>query len=59
MSAGEVIIEREGAGFRVRTDPPDPRHPDATFDCIKRARGAAGGIRLVTGRLKRDLSGEA
>lgn len=59
MSAGEVIIEREGAGFRVRLDPPDPLHPDATYPCIKQARGAAGGVRLVSRRVKRDLSGEA
>ena len=59
MNRGEVIIEQEGAGFRVRLDPPDPRHPDATYPCIRQARGAAGGVRLVTGRIKRDLSGEA
>lgn len=59
MDRGEVLIEREGSGFRVRLLPPDPRHPDATYPCIKQARGAAGGVRLVTGRTKRDLSGEA
>ncbi len=55
---GSVIIEQDGAGFRVRLDPPDPTHPDQTYACVRRARGAAGGIRLVTGRQKIDRCGD-
>lgn len=55
---GSVIIEPEGAGFRVRLDPPDPAHPDLWFAEARKARGAAGGVRLVTGRQKIDRCGD-
>lgn len=53
---GVIEIARDGgAGFRVRLIPPDPKWPDEWFDDIRRARGSAGGLRLVTGRRKLDL----
>lgn len=57
MDRGIVEISKEGAGFRVRLDPPDPAKPDQWFCDIREARGCAGGLRLVTGRRKVDLTG--
>lgn len=59
MSDPVIEIRRDGeAGFVVVVKPPDPAHPPETFDDLRRARGAAGGIRLVTGWRKVDLTGE-
>lgn len=52
----EVMGDDE-AGFWVRLDPPDPAYPDQWFPTVRAARGAAGGIRLVTGRSKVDRTG--
>ena len=58
MGPGIVEISGDGeAGFRVRLDPPDPAKPDQWFATAKEARGCAGGIRLVTGWRKVDLTG--
>ena len=60
MDCGVVEISEDGeAGFRVRLDPPDAAKPDQWFRTAKEARGHAGGIRLVTGRRKVDLTGGA
>ena len=57
MDAGIVEISEGEAGFRVRLlDPPDPAKPDQWFATAKEARGCAGGIRMVTGRRKVDLT---
>ena len=54
---GSVIIEQDGAGLRVRLDPPDAAWPDRAFTDARMARGYAGGVRLATGRRKVDLLG--
>lgn len=58
MTGGVVEIGREGAGFRVRLDPPVEGKPDQWFDDLRDARGCAGGLRLVLGWRKLDLTGE-
>ena len=61
MDRGEVILSREGAGYLVRLDPPDPGnlHPtEQRFADFRQARGAWGGLRLCLGRRKVDLTGE-
>lgn len=51
------ITGSEEAGFWVRLQPPDPAFPEQWFPTLRAARGAAGGIRLVTGRRKVDSTG--
>lgn len=58
MGGGIVEISRDGAGFRVRLDPPVDGKPDQWFADLREARGCTGGLRLVTGRRKLDLTGE-
>lgn len=61
MSSGDVILSREGADWLVRLDPPDPsgiHETETRFTDIREARGAMGGMRLVLGRRKVDLTGE-
>lgn len=53
----EIHIRREGAGFAVEVLPPHPAHPIRTFDSIRSAFGHAGGLRMVTGWRKVDLTG--
>lgn len=55
---GTVEIRRDGDGYRVACVPPDPKREDEWFADLREARGTAGGIRLVTGRRKIDLTGE-
>ena len=57
MAKAVVTIRRDGAGFVVAVEPPDPAYPPAPYADIRRAWGAAGGIRLVTGWPKVDLTG--
>lgn len=54
-----VTIKPDGDGFSVVLDPPDDRHPPQHFDDVRKARGMAGGLRLVLGARKIDLTGEA
>lgn len=54
---GTVEIRPDGEGWLVRCEPPDPSRPDQWFSDLRHARGTAGGIRLVTGRRKVDLTG--
>jgi hypothetical protein len=54
-----IYIRRKGAGFVVAVEPPDPAHPPAEFADKRVALGAAGGLRLVTGWRKLDLTGAA
>lgn len=54
---GTVDVRREKGGFRVSCDPPDPMRADEVFATMREAWGHAGGIKLVTGRIKRDLTG--
>ena len=58
-SAGTVDVTAEGDGFLVSCNPPEPQHPPERFPTFRQAWGSAGGIRLVTGRSKRDLTGGA
>lgn len=54
-----VTIRRHGeAGFVVAIEPPDPEHPPQVFETFKRANGCAGGLRLVLGLRKVDLTAE-
>lgn len=55
---GTVEVGKDGEGFRVTCCPPDPLHPVQRFAEFRRAWGHAGGIRVVTGRRKVDLTGE-
>lgn len=57
METSVVEIRRDGAGFVVEVVPPDPAYPAERFDDVRRAFGAAGGIKLVTGWRKVDLTG--
>lgn len=62
MDRGDVILSQDGADYIVRLDPPDASglHPvEQRFDDIRKARGAWGGLRLVLGRRKIDLTGGA
>ena len=62
MDRGTVTLSQDEAGaFVVRLDPPDPNYAqDQRFDDIRDARGMMGGVRLVLGRRKIDLTkGEA
>lgn len=52
-----IEIRRDGAGFGVTVVPPDLAYPVERYDDVRRARGAAGCIRLVTGWVKVDLTG--
>lgn len=54
---GTVEIRPERGGFAVVLVPPDPSRPDEWFADVREARGCAGGLRLVTGRRKVDLTG--
>lgn len=55
--AGTVDVTADGGGFLVVCNPPDPKRTDQWFPTFREAWGTAGGIRLVTGRHKRDLTG--
>ena len=58
-AAGTVDVTVDGEGFKVACNPPDPRWDPRTFPTFREAWGSAGGIRLVSGRIKRDLTGGA
>jgi hypothetical protein len=57
MGAETVDVTAHGDGFLVSCVPPDPKRPPERFATFREAWGCAGGIRLVTGRAKRDLTG--
>lgn len=62
MDRGTVTLSQDEAGaFVVRLDPPASGHPEEQhFADIREARGMLGGLRLVLGRQKIDLTkGEA
>ena len=62
MDRGTVTLSHGEAGdYIVRLCPPDPSHPEEQrFADIREARGMLGGLRLVLGRQKIDLTkGEA
>ena len=44
-----IHITRYGSGFAVKVDPPHPDHPPRLFADHREARGAAGGLRMVSG----------
>lgn len=56
-TVGIVQIRRGGGGFVVDFVPPDPAFPSQSFKDRSRARGFAGGARLVLGRKLVDLTG--
>lgn len=56
MSASVIEIRRNGDGFEVAVVPSDPDHPPVHFDAKKDAFGHIGGVRLVTGWPKIDLT---
>ena len=61
MSSGDVILSRDGEAYIVSLDPPDPsgiHETERRFTDIREARGAMGGMRLVLGRRKVDLTGD-
>lgn len=58
MEGPVIEIRRDGAGLVVDVVPPQPGFPVERFDCPRRARGAAGGLRLTQGWPKRDLLGD-
>lgn len=53
-----VAMRRAGAEFVVAVEPADPAHPPQTFLDKRKAWGAAGGLRLVLGLQKVDLTGD-
>lgn len=57
MERAVVTIRREGGGFRVDFEPPEPAFASQSFEQYKAARGFAGGARLVLGRKMVDLAG--
>ena len=55
---GVVEMRPDGTGgFAVVCVPPDPAHPPQSFADRRDAWGRCGGIKLVTGRRKVDLTG--
>lgn len=54
---GTVDVTKDGDGFLVACNPPDPNREPEWCATFREAWGTAGGIRLVTGRTKRDLTG--
>ena len=48
-SAHTIAITRNGDGFRVAVNPAHPDHPPRLFADHREARGAAGGLRMVSG----------
>ncbi|MEE2795630.1 MAG: hypothetical protein VX512_12430 [Pseudomonadota bacterium] len=62
MDRGTVTLSQDEAGADVvRLDPPDPNYrEEQRFGDIRDARGMMGGVHLVLGRRKIDLTkGEA
>lgn len=53
---GTVDVTNSGDGFMVTCNPPDPKREPEWCATFYEAWGTAGGIRLVTGRTKRDLT---
>ena len=53
-----VEVRRADGGCLVAVVPPDPAYPAEPYAEFRRAWGAAGGIRLVTGSPKVDLTGD-
>lgn len=51
-------MRRDGAGYVVAVEPADPAHPPQSFSDRRAAWGAAGGLRLVLGLPKVNLTGE-
>lgn len=48
--APSIVLEREGAGFRVRVlNPPPDFEFSEVFDTYRRARGHGCGLRMVRG----------
>lgn len=58
MEQRTIEVRRDGAGFVVVVQPPDPAHPPERYETMRSAWGAAGGLRLVTGWPKVDKTGE-
>ncbi|WP_298196744.1 hypothetical protein [Novosphingobium sp.] len=56
MEKPDIIIRRDGAGFAVEVVPSQPGHPIRYFDNSRSAFGHAGGVRMVTGWRKVDLT---
>ena len=52
MSAGVVEVRRDGGGFRVVLNPPDPAHPPRSFDEQREAFGYAGAFASCSGGAK-------
>ena len=59
MSDHTIIIRQLGRAYSVEVEPPHPDHPPRVFGDPRSALGCAGGLRIVTGWKKLDLSGEA
>lgn len=57
-TAPVVTMRRNGPDYVVAIEPDDPAHPPQTFPEKRAAWGAAGGLRLVLGLQKIDLTGE-
>lgn len=58
MGAHTIEVRREGDGFAVVVVPPHLAHPPAHYHNKRSAFGAAGGLRLVTGWRRVDLTGD-
>lgn len=54
-----ITIGTEDGQYVVRVAPDHPAYPPQSFATHKAAYGAAGGMRLVTGWRRIDLTGEA
>jgi hypothetical protein len=59
MAAASIIaVRRNSDGYTVAVEPADPAHPAQCFPDMRAAWGAAGGLKLVLGIPKVDLTGE-
>ena len=51
-----IAIRQDDAGFVVAVEPPDPAHSAQHFSDKRAAFGFAGGLKMVTGWRKVDLT---
>ncbi|WP_072384070.1 hypothetical protein [Novosphingobium sp. NDB2Meth1] len=59
MDAPVIVIRNEGGLYVVTVEPEHPSYPPQSFGSHKVAYGTAGGMRLVTGWKRIDLTEQA